>query len=120
MKNIIKTKASHVLYAGDLKLISDTEAELQTKLQTFKTFSKDINKEFGCDKCATFVPQKRQINSLAKFNILHHVNREIQGFTQGKNLSSTKGFRKVKVYNIKNERIIEVEIHQEVIGNQKE
>jgi tRNA(Phe) wybutosine-synthesizing methylase Tyw3 len=100
-----------------LKLISDTEVELQTQLQTFKTSSKDVNTEFGCDNCANFVPQKRQISSFAKFNILHHVNREIQGFKQGKNLSSSKGFRKVNVYNIKNERNIEVEIHQEIIGN---
>jgi len=43
-EHIIKTKISHVLYPNDLKLISDTEAELQTQQQTIKTFSDVIKK----------------------------------------------------------------------------
>jgi hypothetical protein len=50
-----------VLYPDDLKLISDTEAELQTQMQTFKTFSDVINTEFGCDKYAKFVPKKGKL-----------------------------------------------------------
>jgi hypothetical protein len=57
----IKTTTPHVLYPDDLKLISDTEAELQTQLQTFKTCSDVISKEFGCDKCAKFVPKQGKL-----------------------------------------------------------
>jgi len=60
-EHIIKTKTSYVLYPNDLKLISDTEAELQTQLHTFKTFSDVINTEFGCDNCAKFVPKKGKL-----------------------------------------------------------
>ena len=44
-----------------MKLISDTEAELQTQPYTFKTFSDVINTEFGSDKCAKFVPKKGEL-----------------------------------------------------------
>ena len=36
----------------DLKLIAKSEEELQKQIQTVKTFSDDINMEFGLEKCA--------------------------------------------------------------------
>ena len=47
-----KTKISHLLYMDDLKLIVKSEEELQTQIQTVKTFSDDIHMEFGLEKCA--------------------------------------------------------------------
>ena len=36
----------------DFKLIAKSEEELQKQIQTVKTFSDDINMEFGLEKCA--------------------------------------------------------------------
>ena len=44
-----KTKISHLLYMNDLKLIARSEEELQKQIQTVKTFSDDINMEFGLE-----------------------------------------------------------------------
>ena len=46
-----KTKTSHLLYMDDLKLIAKSEEELKNQVQTVKTFSDDINMEFGLEKC---------------------------------------------------------------------
>ena len=46
-----KTKFSHLLYMDDMKLIAKSEEELQKQIQTAKTFSDDINMEFGLEKC---------------------------------------------------------------------
>jgi hypothetical protein len=46
-----KTIISPLLYMDDLKLIAKSEEELQTEIQTVKTFSDDIH-EFGLEKCA--------------------------------------------------------------------
>ena len=51
-----KTKISHLLYMGDLKLIAKSEKELQKEIQTVKIFSDDINMEFGLGKmCQDYV-----------------------------------------------------------------
>ena len=47
-----KTKISHLLYMDDLKLIVKSEEELKKQIETVKTFSDDINMEFGLEKCA--------------------------------------------------------------------
>ena len=39
----------------DLNLIGNTEEELQKHMQVVRTFSVDIHKEFGIDKCAKIV-----------------------------------------------------------------
>ena len=97
---MIKTKTSHVLYQDDFKLMSDTEAELQTQLQTFKTFSDVINREFGCDSCAKFVPEKGKL--VHSYNLISYIKskEKYEGLNK-ENLSGTKGFRRVSVYNIK-------------------
>ena len=42
-----KTKISHLLYMDDLKLFAKSEKGLEKQIQTVKTFSDDINMEFG-------------------------------------------------------------------------
>jgi hypothetical protein len=44
-----KTKISHLLYTNDLKLIAKSEEMIQKQIQTIKTFSDDIHKEFGLE-----------------------------------------------------------------------
>ena len=44
-----KTKFSQLLYTNELKLIVKSEEELQKQIQTVKTFSDDINMEFGLE-----------------------------------------------------------------------
>jgi len=50
-----KTEVSQLLYMDDLKLIGNTEEEFRKHMQVVRTFSIDIHKEFGLDKCAETV-----------------------------------------------------------------
>lgn len=49
-----KNKVNHLFYTDDLKLFSRDETELQQELTVVKTFSDDIQIEFGLDN----VPQQ--------------------------------------------------------------
>ena len=64
-----KTKISHLLYMGDLKLIAKSEEELQKQIRIVKTFSNDIHIEFGL---------------VHSQNLVIDMNREIQELEQGK------------------------------------
>jgi hypothetical protein len=77
-----KTGVSHLLYMGDLKLIDNTEEELQKHMQVVRTFSIDIHKEFGLDKCAETVLKTGKL--VHPQNLILHFNREIQELEQGK------------------------------------
>ena len=46
-----QTNISLLLYIDDLKLIAKSEEEFQKQIHTVKTFSDDINMEFGLEKC---------------------------------------------------------------------
>jgi hypothetical protein len=46
------TKISHLLCMDDLKVIAKSEEELHRQIHTVKTFSDDIQMEFGLEKCA--------------------------------------------------------------------
>ena len=48
-------RINHLLYMDDLKLYSRTEKELNSLVETVRIFSKDINMEFGIQKCALLV-----------------------------------------------------------------
>ena len=45
----------------DLKLYSHSEKELDSLIQTVRSFSKDIRIEFGIEKCAMLVIEKGTI-----------------------------------------------------------
>jgi len=77
-----KTKASHLLYMDDLKLIGKTEEELQKQMQVLRIFSDDIHIEFGHDNCAKIVLQREKL--VLSQNLIHDFNKEIQELEQGK------------------------------------
>ena len=60
----------------DLKLIAESEEELQKQIQTVKTFSDDINMEFGLEKCAKIAFKRGKLTHLQ--NLVIDTNREIQ------------------------------------------
>jgi len=45
-------KISHLLYMDDLKLLGRNENELKNELKIVQTISKDMNMNFGLEKCA--------------------------------------------------------------------
>jgi len=45
-------KISHLLYMDDLKLLGRNENELKNELKIVQTISKDMNVNFGLEKCA--------------------------------------------------------------------
>ena len=62
----------------DLKLIAKSEEELQKQIQTVKTFSDDINMEFGLEKCAKIMFKRVKLTHLQ--NLVIDTNREIQDY----------------------------------------
>jgi hypothetical protein len=48
-----ETCISHLIYMDDIKLYSKTETEMNTLIDTTVEFSRDINMQFGFDKCRT-------------------------------------------------------------------
>jgi hypothetical protein len=51
-------KINHLLYMDDLKLLSRSEEELENEINIVKTISKDINMNFGFEKCAKICLKK--------------------------------------------------------------
>jgi hypothetical protein len=58
-----KTKISHLLYVDDLKLTAKSEEEFQRQIQKVKTFSDDINMEFGLEKCVKITLKRGKLIS---------------------------------------------------------
>ena len=56
-----KEKINHLLFMDDLKLYSRSEKGLDSLVQTVRIFSEDIEMEFGIEKCAMLVMEKRKI-----------------------------------------------------------
>jgi len=77
-----KTKISHLLYMDDLKLFAKSEKGLEKQIQTVKTFSDDINMEFGLEKCAKITFKRGKLTYSQ--NLVIDTNREIQELEQGK------------------------------------
>ena len=48
-------KIDHLLYMDDLKLYAKNEQQLDSLVQTVRTFSKDIGMQFRIDKCALII-----------------------------------------------------------------
>jgi len=45
-------KICHLLYMDDLKLLGRNESDLENEIKIVQTISKDININFGLEKCA--------------------------------------------------------------------
>ena len=56
-----KEKINHLLFMDDLKLHSRSEKGLDLLVQAVRVFSEDIGVEFGIEKCATLVMEKKKI-----------------------------------------------------------
>ena len=54
-----KQKINHLLFMNDLKLYSRSEKGFDSLVQTIRVFSEDIGMEFGIEKCAMLVMEKR-------------------------------------------------------------
>jgi hypothetical protein len=81
-EHITKTKISHLLYVDDLKLTAKSEEELQKQIRRVKTFSDDINMEFGLENCATITFKRGKLTHLQ--NLVIDTYRVIQELEQGK------------------------------------
>jgi hypothetical protein len=66
----------------NLNLIGNTDEEFQQKMQTVRTFSDDIHKEFGLDKCAKTVLKKGKL--VHSRTSIPDINRAIHDLEQGK------------------------------------
>jgi len=73
-EHISKTKISHLIYVGILKLIVKSEKQLQKQIQTVETFSDDIHMEFGLEKCAIFAFKRGKL--VHSQNLVIIINRE--------------------------------------------
>ena len=66
----------------NLKLIVKSEEEFQKQIQTVKTFSDDINMEFGLEKCAKITFKRGKLTHFQ--NLVIDTNKDIQELEQGK------------------------------------
>ena len=55
----------------DLKLLGETEKELQKQMKRIRSFSDDIHMEFGLWQVCKACTQGMKISSVAKFNTCH-------------------------------------------------
>jgi hypothetical protein len=51
-------KISHLLYINDLKLLCRSKEDLDNEIKIVKAISKDINMNFGLEKCAKICLKK--------------------------------------------------------------
>ena len=56
-------KISHLLYMDDLKLLGRNEDDLKNVIKTVQTISKDINMNFGLEKCARICLKRGRVQS---------------------------------------------------------
>ena len=66
----------------DLELIAKSEEELQKQIKTVKTFSDDINMEFGLENFAKITFKRGKLTNSQ--NLVIDTNREIQELEQEK------------------------------------
>ena len=56
-------KVNHQLYIDDLKLLGKNENELKNEMKIVQTISKDINMNFGLEKCARICLKRGSVQS---------------------------------------------------------
>ena len=56
-------KISHLLYMDDLKLLGRNENELKNEMKIVQTISKDMNMNFGLEKCARICLKRGSVQS---------------------------------------------------------
>jgi len=56
-------KISHLLYMDDLKLLGRNENDLKNEIKIVQTINKDINMNFGLEKCARVCLKRGRVQS---------------------------------------------------------
>ena len=56
-------KISHLLYVDNLKLLGRNENDLKNEVKIVQTISKDINMNFGLEKCARICLKRGSVQS---------------------------------------------------------
>ena len=56
-------KISHLLFMDDLKLLGRNENELKNEMKIVQTISKDMNMNFGLEKCARMCLKRGSVQS---------------------------------------------------------
>ena len=57
-------KISHLLYMDDLQLLGRSENELKNEMKIVQTISKDMNMNFGLEKCARICLKRGSVQSI--------------------------------------------------------
>ena len=78
-------KISHLLYMDDLILLGRNENDLKNEIKIVQTISKDINMNFGLEKCARICLKRCRVQS--KTHIGNTFENDIKNWTQGKHIS---------------------------------
>jgi len=60
--NGTERKISHLLYMDDLKLLGRNENDLKNEIKSVQTISKDINMNFGLEKCARICLKRGRVH----------------------------------------------------------
>ena len=58
-----KRKISHLFHMDDLKLLGRNENDLKNEMKIVQTISKDINMNFGLEKCARICLKRGSVQS---------------------------------------------------------
>jgi hypothetical protein len=58
-------KISHLLYMDDLKMLGRNENDFKNEIKIVRTFSKDINMNFGLEKCARICLKRGRVKKNA-------------------------------------------------------
>lgn len=64
-----KHRISHLLYMDDLKLFSQSKAQLRHLITKTQEFTKDINMQFGIDKCAIAYIRAGQLQEMENIQV---------------------------------------------------
>ena len=76
-------KISHLLYMDDSKLLGRNENDLKNEIKIVQTISKDINMNFGLEKCARICLKGDRVQSKM------HIGRTLKNWTRGKHTSTS-------------------------------
>jgi hypothetical protein len=100
-------KISHLLYRDDLKLLGRYENDLQNELKIVQTINKDINMNFGLEKCARMCLKRGRFQSKVQIgNTLENDIKELDPREAYKYLGIKENFdiqHKIEKEKLKNE-----------------
>ena len=78
-------KINHLLHMDDMKLLGRNENDLKNEIKIVQTISKDININFGLEKCARICLKRGRVQS--KMHIGSTLRKTLKNWTQEKHIS---------------------------------